>query len=246
LSTTPKKKLVIVIPARYGSSRLPGKPLVEILGKPMVQLVYELALQVPEAHAVLVATEDQRVMDSVHAFGGHCVMTSRHHPSGTDRLIEIMDLVEADVYINLQCDEPLVRPEDISLLAAGLREDDSVQVGTLCCSLPHAEATNPNIVKVVLTAEGNALYFSRALIPYPRDEVPACYLKHVGIYAYRREVLKAYAGLSRPMIERTEKLEQLRLLVAGFRIRVFQIPPVGPGVDTPECLEHVRVLMAKT
>jgi 3-deoxy-manno-octulosonate cytidylyltransferase (CMP-KDO synthetase) len=242
----PEKHLVIVIPARYASCRLPGKPLVEILGKPMVQHVYELALQVPEAQAVLVATEDQRVMDAVHAFGGQCVMTSLHHPSGTDRLTEVMDLVAADVYINLQCDEPLVRPEDISLLATGMRTDDSVQVGTLCCPLPPAEATNPNIVKVVLTAEGNALYFSRALIPYPRDGVPACYLKHVGIYAYRREVLEAYADLSRPMIEQTEKLEQLRLLAAGYRIRVFHILPVGPGVDTPACLERVRALMAET
>lgn len=246
LGKTSKKKLVIVIPARYASSRLPGKPLVEILAKPLVQHVYELAQQVPEAHAVLVATEDQRVKDVVHAFGGQCVMTSSHHPSGTDRLVEVMDFVEADVYINLQCDEPLVRPEAISLLAAGMQTDDSVQVGTLCCALPPDEATNPNIVKVVLTAEGDALYFSRALIPYPRDGVPACYLKHVGIYAYRREVLRAYADLSRPMIERMEKLEQLRLLAAGYRIRVFHIPPVGPGVDTPECLEHVRTLMAKT
>ncbi|NTU56937.1 MAG: 3-deoxy-manno-octulosonate cytidylyltransferase [Anaerolineales bacterium] len=239
-------RLTIVIPARYGSTRLPGKPLVEILGKPMVQHVYERALLVPGAQVVLVATDDARVRDAVHAFGGQCVMTSHRHPSGTDRLTEVMTMTEADVYINLQCDEPLVRPEDITLLAEGMWQDDSVQVGTLCSPLPSEEAANPNAVKVVLTAKRDALYFSRAPIPYPRDGETAYYLKHVGIYAYRREVLEAYAHLPRPMIERAEKLEQLRLLVAGFRIRVFQIPPAGPGVDTPACLERVRAMMADT
>ena len=157
-----------------------------------------------------------------------------------------MTLTEADVYINLQCDEPLVRPEDITLLAEGMWQDDSVQVGTLCCPLPSEEATNPNIVKVVLTANKDALYFSRSPIPYPRDPKVASYLKHVGIYAYRREVLEVYAALPRPMIEQAEKLEQLRLLAAGFRIRVFQIPPIGPGVDTPACLKRVRAMMADT
>jgi 3-deoxy-manno-octulosonate cytidylyltransferase (CMP-KDO synthetase) len=241
-----KKQLTIVIPARYASSRLPGKPLLKISGKPMVQHVYERALQVPEAQAVLVATDDERVQNAVHAFGGQCVMTSSQHPSGTDRLTEVMALTEADVYINLQCDEPLVRPEDITLLAEGMWQDDSVQVGTLCCPLPSEEAANPNIVKVVLAANKDALYFSRALIPYPRDPKVSSYLKHVGIYAYRREVLEFYAELPRPMIEQAEKLEQLRLLAAGFRIRVFQIPPIGPGVDTPSCLKRVRAIMADT
>ena len=242
-STT--KRLAIVIPARYGSTRLPGKPLADIVGKPMVQHVYERALQVPNVHAVVVATDDLRVAQAVQAFGGRCVMTSPDHPSGTDRLAEVMTQLEADVYINLQGDEPLVRPEDIAKLAAGMWADASVQVGTLCHAIPADEAANPNTVKVVLATNGDALYFSRAPIPYPRDGGDvARYLKHVGVYAYRREVLATYATLPQPMLEHAEKLEQLRLLAAGFRIRAFVVEPTGPGVDTPECLERVRALMA--
>jgi 3-deoxy-manno-octulosonate cytidylyltransferase (CMP-KDO synthetase) len=239
-----KQRLTIVIPAHYQSTRLPGKPLADILGKPMVQHVYERALQVPQVHAVLVATDDERVADAVRAFGGRCLMTSSDHPSGTDRLTEVMAQAEADVYINLQCDEPLVRPGDIAMLAAGMWRENSVQVGTLCYLLPPEEVGNPNTVKVVLTTNGDALYFSRAPIPYPRKDGVARYFKHVGVYAYRREVLEAYASLPHPMIEQAEKLEQLRLLAAGIRIRVFEIMPAGPGVDTPECLERVRAMMA--
>ncbi|MGK5024302.1 3-deoxy-manno-octulosonate cytidylyltransferase [Janthinobacterium sp. RB2R34] len=237
-------RLAIVIPARYASTRLPGKPLLEILGKPMVQHVYERALQVPGVDTVVVATDDARVLDAVRGFGGRCVMTSPDHPSGTDRLAEVMQTVDADIYINLQGDEPLVRPGDIALLAEGMRADSSVQVGTLCHDIDAAEACNPNTVKVVLAANGDALYFSRAAIPFARDDAPARYLKHVGVYAYRREVLAAYSALPAAMLEQAEKLEQLRLLAAGLRIRAFKVAPSGPGVDTPECLARVRALMA--
>jgi 3-deoxy-D-manno-octulosonate cytidylyltransferase len=244
LNNSKKKRLTIVIPARYNSTRLPGKPLADILGKPMVQHVYERAMQVPQVHTVLVATDDERVADAVRAFGGRCMLTSSYHPSGTDRLTEVMAQAEADLYINLQCDEPLVRPGDIAKLAAGMWQESTVQVGTLCHPLPPEEVTNPNTVKVVLATNGEALYFSRAPIPYPRQGGVARYFKHIGVYAYRREVLEVYASLPQPMIEQAEKLEQLRLLAAGIRIRVFEISPCGPGVDTPECLERVRVLMA--
>jgi 3-deoxy-manno-octulosonate cytidylyltransferase (CMP-KDO synthetase) len=245
LSNPAPGRLAIVIPARYASTRLPGKPLADILGKPMVQHVYERALQVPHTHAVLVATDDTRVADAVHAFGGRCLMTSPDHPSGTDRLAEVMAQVDADVYINLQGDEPLVRPHDIALLADGMWADAGVQVGTLCHPIDAREAANPNTVKVVLATNGDALYFSRSPIPYPRDGGDVAeYLKHVGVYAYRREVLAVYAGLPQPMLERAEKLEQLRLLAAGMRIRAFRVEPTGPGVDTPECLERVRALMS--
>lgn len=245
MTNSATERLAIVIPARYASTRLPGKPLADILGKPMVQHVYERAMQVPDAHAVLVATDDARVADAVQSFGGRFVMTSPDHLSGTDRLAEVMAQVDADVYINLQGDEPLVRPADIAQLAAGMRADRTVQVGTLCHTIAAVEAANPNTVKVVLATNGNALYFSRSPIPYPRDSGDvACYLKHVGVYAYRREVLAAYSSLPRPMIEMAEKLEQLRLLAAGISIRAFKVEPTGPGVDTPECLERVRALMA--
>ncbi len=238
-------RAVIVIPARYASMRFPGKPLVDILGKPMVQHVYERAMLVPGVHAVLVATDDQRVADAVNAFSGRCVMTSPDHPCGTDRLAEVMSQVDADIYINLQGDEPLVRPQDIAKLAAGMLADRTVQVGTLCHPIDATEATNPNTVKVVLATNGDALYFSHAPIPYARDGGnTARYFKHVGVYAYRRDVLAAYAQLPQPMIELAEKLEQLRLLAAGMRIRAYQVEPTGPGVDTPECLARVRALMA--
>lgn len=237
-------RVAIVIPARYGSTRLPGKPLADIGGKPMVQHVYERAMQVPGVHVVVVATDDSRVADAVSAFGGHHIMTSADHPSGTDRLAEVMRGVDADIYINLQGDEPMVRPADIARLAQGMCTDAALQVGTLCHAIDAEEALNPNAVKVVLGEQGDALYFSRSPIPYPRDADAATYLKHVGVYAYRREVLASYASLAQPMIEQAEKLEQLRLLSAGFRIRVFQVEPTGPGVDTPECLERVRALMA--
>jgi len=237
------QRLAIIIPARFGSSRLPGKPLVDLHGKPMIQHVYERALQVSRSHAVVIATDDQRVADAVKAFGGHCVMTSPDHPSGTDRLAEVMMQIEADIYINLQGDEPLVRSDDIDLLAKGMLDDPAIQVGTLCHEISTSEATDPHTVKVVLATNGDALYFSRSPIPYPRDALSARYFKHVGVYAYRREVLAAYSALPQPMIEHAEKLEQLRLLSAGFRIHAYEVESTGPGVDTPECLERVRAIM---
>ncbi|HEV8315231.1 MAG TPA: 3-deoxy-manno-octulosonate cytidylyltransferase [Burkholderiaceae bacterium] len=238
-------RAVIVIPARYGSSRLPGKPLADLLGKPMIQHVYERARLVPGVAEVVVATDDERVAGAVRGFGGRVEMTSPDHPTGTDRLVEVMQRVEGDAFVNVQGDEPLVRPGDISRLIEGLCADAAVQVGTLCHPLPADEAGNPNTVKVVVADNGDALYFSRAPIPYPRDTADAAhYLKHVGVYAYRRDVLAGYAALRQPMIEKAEQLEQLRLLAAGLRIRTYLVAPTGPGVDTPACLERVRALMA--
>ncbi|MFJ4456523.1 3-deoxy-manno-octulosonate cytidylyltransferase [Pseudomonas sp. NPDC089392] len=239
-----EERVAIVIPARYGSTRLPGKPLAEIAGKPMVQHVYERALQVSNAHVVIIATDDERIADAVRAFGGECIMTSPDHPSGTDRLAEVMTQIDADIFINLQGDEPLVRPGDIEQLARGMLADDNVSIGTLCHSIDAHEANNPNTVKVVLAENGNALYFSRSPIPYARDSEAATYLKHIGVYAYRRKILGEYSRLPQPMIEHAEKLEQLRLMASGYCIRAFKIEPTSPGVDTPECLEKVRALMA--
>jgi len=239
-----EQRVAVVIPARYGSTRLPGKPLADIAGKPMIQHVYERALLVANAQIVVVATDDERVAQAVRSFGGNCVMTSPNHPSGTDRLAEVMAEIDADIYINLQGDEPLVRPADIEQLAEGMLADKSVSIGTLCHPIDSAEASNPNTVKVVLATNGNALYFSRSPIPFPRESEAATYLKHVGVYAYRRQVLAEYSGLPQPMIENAEKLEQLRLLAAGYCIRAFQVEPTGPGVDTPECLEQVRAIIS--
>lgn len=239
-------QVVIVIPARFESSRLPGKPLLDIVGKPMIQHVVERAWAVRLAQQVVVATDDERIAERVHAFGGKVMMTDPSHASGTDRLVEVISKITGDLYINLQGDEPLVRPEDIDMLISGMQCDESVAIGTLYHSLPATEAHNPNIVKLVLAANGDALYFSRALIPFPRDhDSEVTFLKHVGVYAYRRHVLEKYGKLTQPMLEKTEKLEQLRLLHAGFKIRAFEVAPTGPGVDTPECLEYVRALMEK-
>lgn len=238
-------RVVLVIPARFGSSRLPGKPLADLLGKPMVQWVYEKALQVPSADTVVVATDDQRIVDAVKVFGGNVLLTSPHHPSGTDRLVEVMGQVDADIYINLQGDEPLVRPEDVEQLAQGMLADMAVDVGTLYHAIEDEEAQNPNAVKVVLGQEGDALYFSRSPIPYPREvgKHPG-FKKHVGVYAYRKRILEQYAHLPASALEQTEQLEQLRLLAAGLRIRAFEVAPTGPGVDTPECLEKVRAIIS--
>ena len=237
-------KSIIIIPARYASSRLPGKPLADILGKPMIQHVYDKALQVPEASEVFVATDDQRIFDAVVAFGGRVLMTSVDHPSGTDRLVEVMQQVPADIYLNVQGDEPLIRPSDLSLLLREMQRDESAQVGTLCHTIDADEAEDPNSVKVIRDHNNNAIYFSRSLIPYPRNKEFARYFKHVGTYAYRRDVLASYADLPDSQLEQSESLEQLRLLSAGVSIRVLEVEPTGPGVDTPKCLERVRAIMA--
>ncbi|MGM0855829.1 MAG: 3-deoxy-manno-octulosonate cytidylyltransferase [Pseudomonadota bacterium] len=238
-------RIALVIPARFNSSRLPGKPLADLLGKPMVQWVVEKAEQVPSAHIVVVATDDQRIVDAVNVFGGNVVLTSPDHPSGTDRLVEVVGQVEADIYINLQGDEPLIRPDDVEQLAQGMLSDATLDVGTLYHVIADDEAQNSNAVKVVLGQEGNALYFSRSPIPYPRegDKHPG-FKKHVGVYAYRRRILEQYATLPASALEQTEQLEQLRLLSAGLRIRAFEVAPTGPGVDTRECLEKVRAILA--
>ena len=238
-------RVVIVIPARFASTRLPGKPLLDILGKPMVQHVHERAKEVRGVDAVIVVTDDERVAAAVRAFDGEAIMTSASHLSGTDRIAAILPLVTGDLFVNLQGDEPLIRPADIETLIAGMSADARAQVGTLCHRITAQEAANPHTVKTVLSDAGEALYFSRSVIPYARDAVPGLiYMKHIGIYAYRREVIAGYAAMKPSVLEETEKLEQLRLLSAGIRIRVWQVEPTGPGVDTPACLEAVRRLMA--
>lgn len=238
-------KTAIVIPARFASTRLHGKPLADIWGKPMIQHVHERATEVSQADVVVVATDDERVARAVRHFGGTAIMTSPDHASGTDRLVEVMNGLDAELYVNLQGDEPLVRPGDIDRLIDGMKAAPSVQVGTFCHEITHEEAADPNMVKVVLTADGTALYFSRSPIPYERDPggTPVTYLKHVGVYAYRREVLTRYSALPASPLEAAEKLEQLRLMSAGVSIRVWQVEPTGPGVDTQEGLDTVRALM---
>ncbi len=241
-------KIAAVIPARYASTRLPGKPLLDILGKPMIQRVYESACRARGLDEVAVATDDERIFACVEGFGGRCVMTSPACANGTERLHEAAARISADAYVNIQGDEPLLEPAAIDLLCACLREKDAPACATLARRAGFEEAGNPNLVKVVLDARGQALYFSRARIPHPRDgEEGTSYLAHIGVYAYRADTLERFAGAPASPLEEIEKLEQLRLLQMGIPIRVIETGAWGPGVDTPEDLEEVRrILSGKT
>jgi 3-deoxy-manno-octulosonate cytidylyltransferase (CMP-KDO synthetase) len=235
--------VAIIIPARYASSRFPGKPLADILGKPMIQHVYEKAQSVKNVE-VIVATDDERILETVANFGGEGVLTASTHISGTDRLVEVMSKVDADLYINLQGDEPLVRSDDIEMLINAMRSDESIEVGTIYHSISAQQAKDPNTVKVVTSHSGRACYFSRSPIPFIRNnDVQINYKQHVGVYAYRKSVLERYAQLPESNIESAEQLEQLRLLDSDIDIYAFEVMQTGPGVDTPEDLEKVMAIL---
>jgi 3-deoxy-manno-octulosonate cytidylyltransferase (CMP-KDO synthetase) len=232
-------KTAIVIPARYHSSRLPGKPLLRQTGKYLVQHVYERACQAHCASAVIVATDDPRIVAAVEHFGGRVVMTRRDHPSGTDRVAEVARGLDADLIINLQGDEPLIDPNSLDLLADRLAHDATIPMATLALPIRSREQwQNPNCVKVVCDAQGRALYFSRSPIPFVRDgepdftAKPPRFLLHLGLYAYRREFLLRLAQLPPSPLEMVEKLEQLRVLTAGERIGVGMVEHTSIGVDT--------------
>ncbi|TKB49081.1 3-deoxy-manno-octulosonate cytidylyltransferase [Ferrimonas sediminicola] len=240
---------VVVIPARYASTRLPAKPLADIAGKPMIQWVCEQA-QASGADRVVVATDDQRVYDAVKGFGAEVVMTSAHHHSGTERLAEVVELLglsEEQVVVNVQGDEPLIPPANIRQVAENL-VTSGLPMATLGVAIEDAEEMfNPNAVKVVCGADGRALYFSRAPIPYHRDgfahgpAVSPGALRHVGIYGYRAGFIRRYVGWPASPLEAIESLEQLRVLYYGEGIHVEEAKQTPPaGVDTPEDLERVR------
>lgn len=233
-----------VIPARYASSRLPGKPLADIHGQPMIRRVYERAAQARSLDGLLVATDDPRVRDAVLAFGGQVRLTRPDHPSGTHRVAEIAESVPADLYVNVQGDEPCLIPGDIDRLIRALARHPDWDLASLCHAAGDEILDNPHAVKVVCAHDGRALYFSRAPIPYPR-EAGAPPLRHIGLYAYRREVLTALAALPASPLARAESLEQLQFLQAGLTIGMVRTEtPPGPAVDTPEDLELVRRLLA--
>lgn len=244
-------RTVIVIPARYGSTRLPGKPLLRSTGKYLIQHVYERALAAKCSCGTIVATDDPRIQAAVAGFGGHCVMTSRDHLTGTDRIAEVARGLEADAIVNLQGDEPAVEPKSIDLLASLLEKDPSAKMATLAVPLDSNEGyRNPNCVKVVCDASGRALYFSRSPVPAVRDGVPdfaarpARFLQHLGIYAYRRDALLELAVAPPTPLERLEKLEQLRALDRGWTIQVGIIAHAGRGVDTFE--DYQRFVAAQS
>lgn len=235
-------KKVVIIPARYEATRLPGKPLLRETGKPLIQYVWERACAAKGIHRVIVATDDERIRRAVEGFGGECRMTRGDHASGTDRIAEVADGLDADVVVNVQGDEPDMDSRTIERVSEGVGEDVPMSTAAAVMTDPD-DVDDPNKVKVVLDRNGCALYFSRAAIPFIRDgradlEGPSPYLWHMGIYAYRRDFLLGYHDLPRTRLETLEKLEQLRALAAGYRIRVIVLDRPSPGIDTPEDYER--------
>ncbi len=255
---------IVVIPARYESTRFPGKALALIAGRPMIEHVYRRASRARGIGRVLVATDDERIARAVERFGGDAVMTKTTHLTGTDRLAEVAARLECDVIVNVQGDEPLIEPAMIEQAIAPFRDDSGLQMTSLRARIADpAELADPNVVKVVVDRQDFALYFSRAPIPFPRDAPavgahfsaaesgptkvgPYCSVswRHVGLYGYRRTFLPTYAALPPSPLELTERLEQLRALEHGVRIKVLETPHFSIGVDTPADLAKVDALLA--
>lgn len=231
-----------VIPARFASTRLPGKPLADIAGKPMIARVYEQASKAKRITQVIAAVDDQRVFDAVVANDGKAMMTAKNHPTGTDRLAEVAAAhPEAELIINVQGDEPLIEPAIIDSLVAVFDDDPELQMATVKSPMTDVdEIKNPNNVKVVTDKSGYALYFSRSMLPYPRENTGVTVYKHIGIYAYKREFLLSYAKMESTELEKTESLEQLRALENGYKIKVIETNFSFVGVDTPEDLAEVN------
>jgi len=240
-----RPQILGVIPARFASSRFPGKALAPLAGKPMVQHVWERASMARYLDDVLVATDDERIASVVRAFGGRACMTREDHPTGTDRIAEVASCREAAIYVNIQGDEPLIDPEAIDSAIDAVRMDEGVSMGTLKKRIVDpTDVFNPNVVKVVTNLAGDAIYFSRSAIPHERDSggaLPA-YFKHIGLYVYRADLLRQYPDLNVGPLEQAERLEQLRALENGYRIRVVETDYESLGVDTPEDLERVNEL----
>ncbi len=234
-------RLAIVIPARMASSRFPGKPLVDLCGKPMVQWVYEACAGSELDARIVVAAPDQAIVRAATAFGAEAILTRESHPSGTDRLAEVAETIKAEVYLNVQGDEPLIDPNNlrrcVELMGPG------VQMASLFVPAEGDEFQNPAAVKVVTDGQGWALYFSRSLIPYPRNEPSFPVKKHLGIYAYSGEVLTEFTKWPVSALEATEGLEQLRFLENGIRIKMAEGIAAETAVDTPEQAEQVRAIL---
>src|SRR5215475_7847019 len=240
---------VVVIPARFASVRLPGKPLVSLAGKPMVQHVYERAKQAQTVQRVIVATDDQRIVDAVRAFGGEARMTRPEHRTGTERIAEVAAHEPGDVFVNVQGDEPLIEPLAIDAAVGALFEEPAAQIATVATAIRHAgDIMDPNVVKTVLDFDGNGLYFSRAPIPWVRDtqaKVHVKYWKHLGLYVFQRDALLEYPTLPLGELERVEQLEQLRWLENGWKIRVAEVEHDAVSVDVPEDVQRVEKLLQK-
>jgi len=237
----------IIIPARYGSSRLEGKPIIEVEGKPIIQWVWEKASMATLADLIIVATDDERIYNCVKGFGGDVEMTSPNHKCGSDRIQEVMERhPEITHVVNLQGDEPLITAESIDAVMRNVLEDNEADISTLLRVLKDEnEINNPNLVKCVVDNRGFALYFSRSKIPYERNTDVATFYGHLGIYGYKREALKRMTKLSQSQLEVTESLEQLRALQNGLRIKTTVVDIVPVGIDTKEDLEKFKEIAKK-
>jgi 3-deoxy-manno-octulosonate cytidylyltransferase (CMP-KDO synthetase) len=237
--------ILAIIPARYQSTRLPGKPLLDIAGRPMIEHVYRRATRARRVTHTLVATDDPRIVKAVEAFGGAAVLTRDDHLSATDRLAEVVGAVPCRIVVNVQGDEPLIEPDAIDAAVQPLLDDASLEMTTLARPASDRDMTSPHVVKVVCNAQGRAMYFSRAPIPFDRDArgLNGLARAHVGLYAYRRDVLLRIASLRPTALERLEQLEQLRALEHGVPITVIDIEHESPGIDTPADLDAIRQRM---
>ena len=235
------RKILGVIPARFASSRFPGKVLAQVSSKSMLQRVYERASLARYLTATIIATDDERIYQAARGFGARVVMTRADHVSGTDRVAEAASAENADLVVNIQGDEPLIDPAAIDAAILPLAHDPEIVMGTLKKAIEDPrEITDPNVVKVVTDRTGDAIYFSRCPVPYQRDQAgPGAHFKHIGLYVYRRDFLLRYPALPVGPLEQAERLEQLRALENGYRIRVVETECESLGVDTPEDLERV-------
>ena len=235
----------VVIPARYASTRLPGKPLKDIGGKAMIQHVYEKALQARLIDEVIVATDDERIVEAVKLFGGTAVMTSVEHPNGTSRAAEVVKNLDVEVIINIQGDEPLIKTEMIDELVEVMIRDESLYTATMCYQIYEESFSDPNVVKVVCDKNGFALYFSRSLIPFPRYKENHRVYEHIGIYAYRKPFLLKYCKLEDTPLSQAESLEQLKVLENGYKMMVIetQFSYEALSIDTKEDLERARSII---
>jgi 3-deoxy-manno-octulosonate cytidylyltransferase (CMP-KDO synthetase) len=252
-------KISAVIPARYGSTRFEGKPLADILGKPMIQYVYEGACQSKLIDEVIVATDDQRIMEAVKSFGGKAVMTSPTHFTGTDRVAEVAKKLKSEIIVNVQGDEPLIKGDIIDTAIRPLLTDDTLQLSTLMTRIEEVrDWLNPHIVKVVADQKNFALYFSRSPIPFPRElqigrlesnpfgtnrPLPKRVFKHIGVYVFRRKFLLQFSKMKPTPLEKLEKLEQLRALENGYRIKVTHVNYEPLCVDTPEDIQKIEAFL---
>lgn len=244
-----RARVVGIIPARYGSSRLPGKPLAAIAGVPMIERVYRCCTRCELLESVCVATDDPRIADAVHAFGGEAVMTAPDHPSGTDRVAEAAAKLDAGIIVNIQGDQPFIDPAMIDEAVRPMLADPTLEIATVMFRITRDEdLADPGVVKVVADLQGNALYFSRSLIPYPREAVEHGVYEHVGTYVYRRDILSKITALPPTVLERVEALEQLRWLQHGIRIRVVESTIQdqefsGFSVDTREDVVRAEAML---